>query len=251
MINLGIQRACQVDPLAREVAWIDNDCFPMCAPVDWFEETWHALQHFEIVQMWQYLINFGPQHQPISQPQMSFMETYAAAGYTVPQGRNVKHTLAGHSGMISLGRPGLAWAANIDALNKLGGLIDKCILGSSDWHMAHALVGAMKRGTPEYRLSKYSEYLFEWQTKAERWIKRDVGLVSITVGHWWHGNKANRKYGSRGEILISNGYDPYIDVKYDSQGLLQLETHEPRQIRLRDQIRAYFAGRKEDSVDLM
>lgn len=251
MINLGIQRASQIDPQAREVAWIDADTFPMCTPIDWFEETWHALQHYEFVQMWEYLINFGPQDQPISQPQMSFMSVYAAAGFQVPKEKNVKHTLAGHSGMITLGRPGLAWAANVDALNKVGGLIDFCILGSGDWHMAHGLVGAMEQWSGEFKkLSEYSKCLFEWQEKAERWIKRDVGFVPVTVGHWFHGSKENRRYGSRGKILINNQYNPLTDIKKDSYGLLQLETHTPRQIALRDQIRHYFKGRNEDSIDL-
>lgn len=251
LINIGIQRVCDIDPCAREIAWVDADTFPMSTPVDWFEETWHQLQHYEFVQMWEYLINFGPQDQPATGPQMSFMATYAAAGFTVPKERNVKHTLAGHSGMVSLGRPGLAWAANLDALNKVGGLIDFCILGSGDWHMAHGLVGAMEQFSGEFcKLSDYSKCLLEWQTKAERWIKRDVGFVPVTVGHWHHGNKVDRKYGDRGHILISNGYNPHTDIKYDGQGLLQLETHEPRQIVLRDQIRNYFKTRNEDSIDL-
>lgn len=251
MINLGIQRAKQVDQQAREVAWVDADCFPMSTPRDWFEETWHALQHYEFVQMWEYLINFGPQNQPISNPQMSFMAVYEAAGFQVPKEKNVKHTLAGNSGMISLGRPGLAWAANVSALNQVGGLIDFCILGSGDWHMAHGLVGAMNQGAKEFKLSKYSQALLDWQDKAEKWIKRDVGCVKVTVGHWFHGNKENRQYGSRGNILIDNKYDPHVDVKYDAYGLLQLETYEPRQIRLRDQIRGYFGQRNEDSIDLL
>lgn len=251
LINVGIAHIMQIWPKAREIAWVDSDCFPVSPPREWFEETWHQLQHHEIVQMWQYLQNYGPDYQPIGGPQMSFMATYAANGFEVPTGKNVKHTLAGNSGMVALGRPGLAWAANISALNKVGMLPDKCILGSGDWHFAHALVGAMLQKSSEFvRLSKYAQWLFHIQDLCERHIKRDVGFVPMTVGHWYHGDKVNRKYGSRGQILIEAQYDPAIDVKYDSQGLLQLETWEPRQIRLRDKIRAYFATRNEDSIPL-
>lgn len=248
LINIGLAYLMQLDPEAKYVAWIDSDCFPMSPPRQWFEETYHALQHYEIVQMWEYLINFGPDYQPISQPQMGFMKTYAAAGFRVPKTRNVKHTLAGHSGMVSLGRPGLAWAANISALSKIGGLIDYAILGSGDWHMAHAFVGAMELRSSEHTLSRYSQKLFDFQTLCERWIKRDVGFVPGTVGHWFHGDKKDRRYGDRGKILIENGYNPDIDVKKDAQGLYQLETWEPRQIRMRDLIRDYFATRNEDSI---
>lgn len=253
MINVGLRHLRQTHPHITKVAWVDADCFPMTMnPTAWFTETIHALDHYEFVQMWEYLINFGPQGQPVSKPQMSFMACYAAAGFQIPQGRNVKHTLAGNSGMITLGRPGLAWAANISALDAVGGLIDFCILGSGDWHMAHGLVGGMVQGSAEHKcLSAYSRKLLEWQERAERHIKRDVGFVPMTVGHEWHGNKADRKYGERGSILINNKYDPNVDVKYDSQGLLQLETWEPRQLRMRDQIRGYFRSRNEDSIDVL
>lgn len=254
LINEAREYALQLYPRTREVCWIDGDCFPLSiSPLEWLSETWHQLQHYEIVQMWEYLINFGPDGQPISQPQMSFMKTYAANGYTVPKGKNVKHTLAGNSGMVSLGRPGLAWAANVNALDKIGGLLDICILGSGDWHMAHALVGAMNQGKysqETLKLSDYNKALLHFQDLCERWIKRDVGYVPVSLGHHFHGNKVDRKYGERGLILIENEYSPQRDIKKDSQGLWQLETWEPRQIVLRDKIRAYFAQRNEDSVAL-
>lgn len=247
LIDVGRKRVMQIDPKAREVAWIDADTNPVCSMREWLEETWHALQHYEVVQMWEWLINYGPQYQPESWKQLSFMASYAAAGFQVPKGKAFKHTLAGHSGVITLGRPGLAWAANISALDAVGGLIDWCILGSGDWHMAHGLVGAMEQGEAyENKLSAYSEALFEWQEKCERWIKRDVGYVKVTCSHWFHGNKADRQYPTRGKILVENGYNPHTDIKYDSYGVLQLETHTPRQIRLRDMIRGYFATRNED-----
>ena len=194
IINLAINYVKQIDPGAQYVAWVDGDCWPVAISArEWFEETWHQLQHYEIVQMWEYLINFGPDGQPITGPQMSFMKTYAAAGFQVPKGKNVAHTLAGNSGMVSLGRPGLAWAASLEALAKVGGLIDVTILGSGDWHMAHALVGAMEGKTAEAtRLSDYVRALFEWQERAERWIKRDVGYVPVTLGHGFHGDKNDR-----------------------------------------------------------
>lgn len=250
MINIGIEYMLQLDPDAKYVAWIDSDTFPMCPPKEWFELTYHGLQHYEIIQMWQYLINFGPDYQPVSGTQMSFMATYAAAGFTVPRGKNVPHTLAGHSGLVSLGRPGLAWAANLEALKKVGGLPDRCILGSGDWHLAHALVEAMETKSAEMKISAYSEYLFHVQELCSRWIKKDVGYVPVTVGHWYHGNKVDRKYDTRGQLLIEANYNPYRDIKKDPQGLYCLETWTPEQVRLRDLIRNYFATRNEDSVPL-
>ncbi len=89
-----------------------------------------------------------------------------------------------------------------------------------------------------------------WQELCERWIKRDVGFTPGIVYHDWHGKKVDRGYGTRGRILYECEYNPDTDIKYDSQGLLQLETWEPRQIKMRDRIRQYFRDRDEDSIDL-
>ncbi len=55
MINLGVKRAVEMG--AREVAWVDADIRPCVHPLTWFEETWHELQHYEFVQMFESLID--------------------------------------------------------------------------------------------------------------------------------------------------------------------------------------------------
>lgn len=275
MINLGVKHACAIAPGGvREVAWVDADCRPVRPYRDWFEETWHQLQHYEFVQMWEWLIDLDTHFSPISTPQPGFMSTYIRYGTPTPEvfkelqetikapctchcHHHHKHHHHHHyphtpGGPKLFGRPGLAWAANLDAFNKVGGLIDFSILGAGDWHMAHALIGSINVASQEFIqngvISNYAKKMLEWQNKAERWIKRDVGFVPGTVYHDFHGNKVNRGYGTRGQILIRNKYDPDLDIKPDGQGLLQLETWEPRQLRLRDEIRAYFRARNEDQV---
>jgi len=274
MINLGIRHACATFPgQVREVAWIDADCAPSCPPREWFEETWHQLQHYEFVQMWENLIDLDYSHNPIGPALPGFMANYIKYGspnpkqlleiesksrrcHCHPRHHTHKHHRHRHHpkppqhypyGKI-FGRPGLAWAANVDAFNKVGGLIDYCILGAGDWYMAHALVGTLETCTAEYAGGAYQKKMFQWQETALRWIKKDVGYVPGTVFHYFHGKKKNRFYGSRGKILHDCQYDPDKDVKYDSQGLLQLETWDERQIQLRDRIRAYFRSRNEDDI---
>lgn len=258
MINLGIKRMMQNDPQAREVAWVDADCAPMRTPVDWFEETWHKLQHYEIVQMWEKMIDIDIAFNPIA-TRPSFMANYLQYGDPNPLEKitldceTYYHPVKGRR---SFGAPGLAWAANVDALNKISGggsgpLLDFCILGAGDWYMAHGMIGSInKTYHAEIKDSAYAKKLLAFQERCERWIKRDVGMVGGTVYHYYHGDKIHRKYASRGAILTRNHYDPDHDLKYDSYGLLQLETWEPRQIKLRDEIRRYMAERNEDSCDL-
>ena len=257
LINMGIRHAQSIyTDGVREVAWVDADCRPMRTPRDWFEETWHELQHYEFVQMWEYLIDLDYYHNPIGGPQPGFMANYVKYGTPNPEEfrrldrENKRAQQCYPHGPTLFGRPGLAWAANVDALDKVGGLIDFAILGAGDWYMAHGLVGSLESARGEYADGPYMRKLLEWQAKAQRWIKRDVGYVSGGVYHDFHGRKALRFYGTRGKILSDCKYNPDTDIKYDSHGMLQLETWSDRQIELRDKIRAYFRARNEDSIDL-
>ncbi len=252
MINMGVKHACTLGDV-REVAWVDADCRPCRTPRDWFEETWHQLQHYEFVQMWESMLDLDVQHNVLGAPMPSFAANYIK--YGTPNPEMVNKIEAANSyhypyGSKIFGRPGLAWAANIDAWNKVGGLIDYCILGAGDWYTAHGLIGTIKLATAEYAGGEYQKKMFQWQERALRWIKKDVGYVPGTVYHDFHGKKKNRQYGSRGKILADNSYNPEIDIKMDQYGMLQLETWDDRQIKLRDQIRGYFRARNEDSIDL-
>lgn len=285
MINLGIAQGVKLNPDFKRVAWVDADCRPARMPKEWFEETWHALQHYEFVQMWETMVDLDYEHNIYKEVMESFMATYIKYGCPTPEefeklkkekGHHHHHHKHAHhpyrhhkfrhhrhhqhkhhskqvqydGGSNVFGRPGLAWAANIDALNKVGGLIDFSILGAGDWYMAHGLIGSMYVTSGDWATNEYGKKLLAWQDLAERWIKRDVGYVPGMVMHDSHGTKIDREYGIRGQILTSNGYNPNVDIKKDAHGLWQLESWEPRQLKLRDQIRGYFRRRNEDSTEL-
>lgn len=244
MINGAIQYVRQIDPQAREIAWIDADVFPMMPPLEWFEETWHQLQIYEVVQMFEFAQDTDPDYNQHGKLHQGFMATYIKSGYKQPSGHGIwklgyyeRH-----------GHPGYAWAANVSALNDLGGLIDTGILGSGDRHMAMALIGSVDQSRSDELSPGYKAVLKNWEERAERYVKRDVGFVKGTIYHYWHGAKKNRGYSSRWKILIENAFDPMTELKRDTQGLWQLETHSPRQIRLRDHIRSYFRSRDEDCI---
>jgi hypothetical protein len=244
MGNLGAQHAARLDPKIKQIAWIDGDLRPMCPARQWFEETWHELQHYQFVQMYESIMNLDSEHNPLNGPSLSFMGSYmrgaratpsitSAGGYVTP-------------GSFWLGSPGGAWAANIDAYNQVGGLIDFCALGSGDWHMAQGLLGILEPGKGETWSPGYSKKLYDWQLRALRWIKKDVGVVKGGITHDHHGPMQFRYYVSRKDILVRHQYDPHTDLKQDHQGLWQLETWDERQINLRDAVRSYFRARMED-----
>lgn len=244
-LNIAINYIMQLDPDAKQVAWIDADVMPMRPMREWLEETVQELQHYQFVQMFDTAIDLDPDNSVMGRPQIGFISQYIKQGFKPPTHngawRDYYNKTQGH--------PGYAWAANLrdGGLASTGGLISEAILGAGDRHMACALVGTVEQSVG-FKNEAYLKRLLQWQERCTRWVKRDVGFVKGSIFHFWHGSKTNRGYHSRWQILEQNQYNPDTDIKADHQGLLQLETWDPRQMMLRDQIRAYFRARNEDCI---
>jgi hypothetical protein len=243
LINIGISR---LPPEAQYIAWVDAD-ISFVRP-DWVEETVHQLQHHWFVQMFSHATDMGPRHQPL-QLHHGFVYSWYNNNLETPPGVPGEYYTVADAGLHKW-HPGFAWAAHREALDHVGQLIDWAILGSADRHMACALIGKARVSLyPNMSAScpEYVERLIEWEARCTRYIKHDVGYVEGMVLHYWHGKKKDRGYVDRWKVLVDNKFNPNTDVKYDSQGLLQLSD---TNLGLRDGIRKYLRGRNEDSIDL-
>ncbi len=226
MLNIAIQRL----PLDAEyIAWIDADI--MFHRPDWVEETIHQLQHYDFVQLFSHATDLDPQFAPIKT-----LTGFVHDWYHGTERRDSK-------GYLVNGHPGYAWAARRSALDKVGGLVDFGILGSGDRHMAESLIGSVHTSYNEDVSANYKGLCHEWQRRAEKFIKRNIGYVAGTITHFYHGSKANRLYMDRWKILVDHQFDPLVDIRRDSQGLWQLDDEKPK---LRDAVRRYFRQRQED-----
>lgn len=216
---------------------------------DWPLNTLHALQLHKIVQISSELIFLGPAGQHIGRVN-SIMKLYLAAlaeDCLAPPASLYDPHSCSPIVLKQHGYPGGAWAYRREAWDAVGGLMDRCIVGAADHHMAQALLELRQPGEPRGLSPAYDQYIENWSLRAKKAINRDVGLVPGLAVHYWHGKTADRKYQDRPRILKRNQYDPATDVSYDSQGVLQLTGGKPN---LRDDLRAYFSSRNEDSVDL-
>jgi hypothetical protein len=232
MINLGIQR---LPSDWKYVAWIDADV--EFVRKDWVTETLQQLQHYMVVQMFEQAVDLGPRGEAMLVHQ-GFMKQYLA-GAQRPVGKYSPYT---HW------HPGYAWAARREAIEALGGLYDVSVLGSGDHLMAWGILG--ENMLPNTMSEGYRKSLSDWMGRAERYIHRDVGFVPGTLLHYFHGKKADRKYRDRWKILEEAAFDPFLDLKRDWQGLYQLDVDgTPRMIKFRDDLRAYYRARNEDSID--
>lgn len=229
LFNIGMSR---LPDDWEYVAFVDAD-FLFTRP-DWATETVHELQHYDAVQMFTNMSYETHDHQVHNTLKgFAFLHCNQA---TIPK-------RYGHKGAV-----GGAWAFRRSAIEKLGGLLDCCILGSADWHMAFAL--ALRDDVhPDMNLGKAPEYVAAIRRWAElaKGLRGNIGYVNGHAIHHWHGPMAKRGYSWRASILTENNYDPLRDLRYDWQGVVQLTKDKPK---MRDEIRAYFRQRSEDSIDL-
>lgn len=203
----------------------------------WFLETMRQLELYKVVQLFHNCIDLGPKNE-IVQIHKGFAFCYDM-GYEFQS----KYGPFFH--------PGYAWAYRRDAWDAMGGLIDWAILGSGDHSMATAFIGRVKDSVHGKMSSPYLDSMINWQNVVEKTVRRDIGFVSNTILHNWHGRKKDRRYQERWAILTDNQFNPLTDIKPDYQGLYQLVDHgDQRSINLRNQVRQYFFSRNENSVDL-
>lgn len=273
-INLGVAR---LDPDWRYVAWVDADVH-LVRP-DWVYETLHQLQHHPIVQLFSHAIDLGPDHGPLPSFYGPTLKP-ASWGYCNVHGfptANVdlaRQLAAGRMDVDAPSRepakprfpddvyycqeqeappalaphyywhPGFAWACTRDCWNATGGLIDFSILGAADYLMAAALTGHLSLS--DWLAAPYREWVQEWEQRAVNFVRGDVGYVSGLLTHAWHGSKQRRGYRDRWRVFRDHTFNPATDIHRDWQGLWQLGSAKPG---LRDDLRAYFRARNEDSIE--
>jgi hypothetical protein len=232
LINIGISR---LPNDWKYVAWIDADV-TFTRP-DWVKETVEQLQHFQVVQMFSHAVDMGPQHE--------VLENHMGFGFGHVQRKPVSH---GANSPYTFWHPGFAWAARRSFIERVGGLMDWTLLGAADHMMACAIVGhpLPLPGNVQKDCPNYLRLAQEWAAHAST-LNQDLGYVPGTLLHHFHGAKHNRKYVERWSVIHANRYDPLSDIKRDWQGLWQLSGNKPQ---LRDDLRAYFRARDEDSTSV-
>lgn len=238
LLNIAIQFLPED---AKYIATVDADI--MFSRKDWVGETLQQLQHYKIIQMFSQAVDLTPNFE-ILKTFRSWMWCYKNGCTDMPgcdyySGKTKDGSIYWH--------PGFAWAWRREALDDLGGLIDWGILGSGDRHMAAALIGQVRTSINSRMSGRYITLLDEWQKRADKYIKKNVGYMEGLLLHYWHGKKVDRRYKDRWKILIDNKYNPDTDIKRSTSGVLQLTD---RSIKLRDEIKEYFRQRNEDSIDV-
>lgn len=229
-LNIGISR---LPPEAKYIATLDADI--RFHKPDWAVRTVNALQHYHVVQPWGDCYDLGPDGDHL-QLHASFCRHFHE-GKPIKQGVNA-------SSYYQFAHPGYAWAYTRQALEWVGGLVETAALGAADHHMAMALIGKVGDSIHGKMTDAYRMPLVEWERRATKHIASNIGYVPGTISHGFHGGKAKRGYVDRWEILVRHAFDPTIDLKRNTFGLIELAGNKPA---LRHDIDRYFRRRMEDA----
>lgn len=228
LINIGISR---LPHDARYIAWIDADIH--FRSNTWAADAVHALQQYEVIQLFEHAYDLGPKHGHLA-VDTSFMKLIHTR---VPiKGR--------HQAGYQFGHPGYAWGATRRALENLGGLIDFAALGSADHNMAMGFLGRILETFPGDISPQFTERMLAWQGRAVADIGNNTSYIPGTIEHQFHGEKKRRGYIDRWEILRRNKFNPVVDIRKNLYGVIELTGNKRH---FRHDVDLYFRSRNEDA----
>jgi hypothetical protein len=227
MINLGISKLLPLN--WKAVAWIDADV--EFENSNWVTDTLKILNGSkDIVQLFSHCVDMNPIGEA--------MKVFSSWGY-----QYIKK-LPYSSNTLNYWHPGYAWACTRKAYDRMGGLFDKGILGSSDNIMALSYLHHEEiTGLNADNSQNYKDEVFKFRDRVKN---LRIGYVPGIIRHYYHGTKANRKYGDRWKILVKHQYSPNKHITYDNNGLIIPTAECP--VELLNEIFQYFQERNEDDI---
>jgi hypothetical protein len=238
LLNIGISR---LPHNAKYIMIADADVH--FRKRSWASETVHALQLHPVIQPWHTCIDLGPNDETI-QVHRSFASLHHEGKPVVSNGSKFWRF---DGGPYEYSHTGYCWAFTRRFLEEIGGLIEICGMGSADHHMAYGLIGEIERSIPLNTNKNYFNHLKLWEERAERSSNHNLGFVSQTIEHHFHGRKQDRGYISRWKMFIDHDFDPLSDLKKNTYGVIEFSGNKPELTRIWDN---YMRSRKEDSGSL-
>lgn len=203
-----------------KIAWLDGDL--LFGNQSWIESTSHLLEDVAVLQ-------------PFGQA------WWTKKDGTIELGRPPA-TLVGLS--HGAGHPGFAWAARRTLFTEQGGLYYKTPVGSGDTIFTSAVIN--QTYDPSGRLFEIGSNLAEfeaWKKGLLKWMGgKKAGFIPGEVYHDWHGERTNRQYTSRRDLI--EGFDCATHLRLASNGLIEWTEKAPQSMK--DGVAAYFINRKED-----
>jgi hypothetical protein len=232
LLNVAIER---LPPSCTKIAWLDADV--LFENPAWALETARRLDDHPVVQLFDHAVRLRRGHRADDNSGDRY------PGFAAIASHDPHRLLAGD--FATHGHTGFAWAARRDVLSGRG-LYDVCITGSGDHAMAHAFAGDWTSGCVDRIFgasNRHRQYFTAWSKETYRRVRANVGFVSGSVLHLWHGEVRDRRYVDRNRELANFDFDPVTDLRVGSSGCWEWNSAKPL---LHRWAREYFGLRRED-----
>ena len=215
----------ELPPRFTKIAWVDADVlFPDSG---WYDRASRALDKLTLVQMFDKAVLLDRGGRPDT--------VRWGVGYRVQTGLDEPFR-------FDLSHCGFAWAARRDWLQHHG-LFDRMVVGGGDTLVALAAYGQWSHPFTTLLSVKLRKAWRNWATGAHADLSDGVGYVPQTIVHLYHGDRADRRYLERLEILRRHRFDPDRDIATDDHGVWRWTSSKHAMHR---EIASYFVGRRED-----
>lgn len=227
-----------------KIAWVDCDI--LCTDNDWAWKTSALLDDFVVVQ---------PYFQNARLPITIQCIDYGVDINRFPYGFNdetrsdgdIHSVYKAQTGVRPWKHPGYLYAYRRELIEKHG-FYDRCVAGSSDNMMSHAMINNYNSKAVILNGKYNTESLLHyWQWAIP--VAEDVGgkiqfLRSNDVFHLYHGRTNNRGYLNRLDYLLDIGFDHGNDlVINEDTGLYELV---PEKQFIKEWLSGYYRDRQDD-----
>lgn len=255
LLNLGIRQL--LDRGYRKIVWLDADIV--------FEDSahwpWHVAAELERSALCQVFGSVLVEQEG----GRTLLPGVAAVRYRQETGSWLDQGRRGPSPSRPFGYPlgysGFGWAARAEVLEQVE-LYDRAIVGGADkliyapsldlgegWQtkVAKLLSSAVRPCAACGHVNSAPGYLADYLEWAERWnraIGGRVGWVDRTVRSLYHGDRRDRQYTLRRDILLRHEFDPATDLALGPDGGWRWASDKPD---LHLDVQNYFFERREDS----
>jgi len=240
LLNIGLKhlpKGCD------KVAWLDCDI--IFKNNNWIKETSKLLEEYIVVQPFAWALKLGEGvHEVKNLDKIALGQGIMQKSYGIGYGvSKFGKTIRDGESLIAHGHTGFSWAFRKELLDKCG-FYDKAILGGGDLAMAFAYYDFNGINLDEVFPNKSFRNNYDpWRKKICKKNHKSVYFTPGYIFHLWHGDVKDRQYFKRSQILKENDYDPVLDVKKDSLGLLFWASNKPE---LHSAVKRYFLARKEE-----
>jgi len=238
-LNIAIEQAVRSWPATQYVFTIDCDV-TFLRP-NWVESACEMLQHYAVIQPFGEALDLGPDEE-MNWRAPGLLRVFHERGYhCLPKKLDYHHE----------GHPGLAWGWRRETLDRVGGLLDVCIAGSGDLHMATALMGDEQyhnhfTALVDHFSPGFLQAIRLWRESAAAVVRQNIGYLPGAIAHHWHGRSRQRGYRPRWDLVGFHQYDPYADLLRDASGLYRFR---PGREKLAQDIRRSLGERNEDGME--